>query len=183
MTYNQLCSLLGPCIVLHPQTKTLFLTSLASVIAHLTLFLFLFLASTEIYPFGKDVVNKITIFRGYETDLLFLILAFLLISLIFSFILDGFSIQKVKICDDLVSTNFSQISKRKTSLQIESGFKVSKRKISLQIEPCSTNFFQSDEKNQIDNSLDIKNSKKELTECSNETVVTLASMQDEKKVK
>ena len=101
--------IISPCIVLHPNTKTLFLSSLASVIAHSGLLMYLILGSLYFHEslLIKDTNLDMTVVISIAIS------ALLLSSFAFSLILDAYSNQKCCPCIPI-----SEISKDNNSFQM-----------------------------------------------------------------
>ena len=101
--------IISPCIVLHPSTKTLFFSSLASVVAHYGLLIYLILGSLYFHEslLIKDTNLNMTVVISI------VISAFLVSSIVFSLILDSYSNQKCCTCIPI-----SEISKDNNSFQM-----------------------------------------------------------------
>ena len=99
--------IISPCIVLHPNTKTLFFSSLASVIAHSCLLIYLILGSLY---FHESLLIKDT---NLDTTVVYAISALLASSFAFSLILDAYSNQKCCTCIPI-----SEISKDNQTFQM-----------------------------------------------------------------
>ena len=103
--------IISPCIVLHPSTKTLFFSSLASFIAHSFLLIYLILGS--LYFHESLLINKLLIKPLDNLTVAYAISALLVSSFAFSLILDSYSNQKCCTCIPI-----SEISKDNHTFQM-----------------------------------------------------------------
>ena len=98
--------IISPCIVLHPSTKTLFFSSLASVLAHSFLLIYLILGS--LYFHESLLIKPLD-----NLTVVYAISALLVSSFAFSLILDAYSNKKLCTCIPI-----SEISKDNHTFQM-----------------------------------------------------------------